>query len=134
MEGGQALVPRPVPRLPEDEVLDRDQLQRPVLARLVDQDGRLSEINVGAVAVDPRIWRSGDPEQVRAEEMDAHSAERPGAAHHRGGLAHVGGVADIAFGQSDFGVLEAGGGGPDLVEGGLARAGRGRGQNGGDDR
>jgi hypothetical protein len=89
---------------------------------------------MGAVAVDPRVGRSGDPEQVGTEEMDAHSAQRRGTAHHGGDVAHVGGVADIALGEGDLDVLEAGGGGPDLVERRLAGSRRGRGQSGGDDR
>jgi len=86
---------------------------------------------MGAVAVDARVGRRGDAEQVGPEEVNAHTAKLGGSAHHRGDVAHVGGVAHIAFRERDLDVLEAGGEGADLVEGGLAGGGSGGGKGGG---
>ena len=76
---------------------------------------------MGAVAVDPRRGRRGDAEQVGAEEMDAHRAQRRRPAHHLGGVAHVQRIADIAFGERDLDVAEAFGGGAHRVERRFAR-------------
>jgi hypothetical protein len=114
-------VPGRVPGLLEHQILDRDQFERAVGLRLVDQDRRLQKVRVSAGPVHAGIGRGGDAEQVGAEEVNAHHAEFGGLAHHLGRVAQVQRVADVALGECNVHVPEALGCGPDCLQ---ARRGR----------
>ena len=95
------------PRFLEHQILDRDELQRPIRLGLVDQHRRRQEISMHPLSVDARVGRGGDPEQVRSEIVDAHGDLGAGAAHHRRRFAHAARRRDVALGQSDLDVTEA---------------------------
>ncbi len=93
------------------------------MLRLVEQDGRLEKVGMGAGAVDPRVGRRSDAQHVGPEVMDAHRALFARQAHHVGGLAHIGGIAQVAFRQRHLDVAVLLGGAADLGERGLAGLG-----------
>lgn len=72
VEGWRFPVAGVVPGLLKHQIFDRDELERPIGQRFVDQDSGLVEIGVRSVAIDARVRRLLNAEDVRAKEMNAH--------------------------------------------------------------
>ena len=115
------------PRLREHQILHRNELERTVRLRFVDENARRSEIGVRAAAADSKRRRSADAEKVRAKEVNPDGTERRRAPCHLCRLTQVEGVRDVPLSQGHFDVAEALGRLPDHGERRLARTWRWRG-------
>ena len=77
-----------MPGISKDKIFDRDEFERSVRLRLVDEHRWLTEIRMRAGAVNPttarrrRLWRQA--EHITADIMQSHRAQRGGLAQHFG--------------------------------------------------